>query len=292
MTAHRAAFTCSRTSRLAISLASAGLAAPAVNGGGWSLQTQHRDVGVQTQQIVCGCLICCTSCSDSESFSSPGFGPWSATATSEECEYANASSSLSSLLTGFAVLGTAVLDAQSIRSGGSLSGSSGIGDVSFDAKWTISAPTPAVVVASVAAACSGCVPPEPHPSASASLLGPAGPLFDLVVTDGESKSVAFAAVLAPGAYELLSHGHTHTSAAGGLGLNPIQSVEVVVRIFQPCAAGDINNDGFVDGADLGTLLSAWNTSSIVADLNVDGVVDGADLGLLLGSWGGCADSNQ
>lgn len=50
---------------------------------------------------------------------------------------------------------------------------------------------------------------------------------------------------------------------------------------------DLNGDGIVDGADLGTLLSAWGPvpSGSVADLNSDGAVDGADLGVLLAHWG-------
>jgi hypothetical protein len=47
--------------------------------------------------------------------------------------------------------------------------------------------------------------------------------------------------------------------------------------------GDLNNDGLVNGADLGTLLGAWGTSG-PGDLNGDGIVNGADLGTLLGAW--------
>jgi hypothetical protein len=50
---------------------------------------------------------------------------------------------------------------------------------------------------------------------------------------------------------------------------------------------DFNADGFVDGADLGLLLGAWNGSDPIYDATGDGVVDGADLGLLLGAWGPC-----
>ena len=56
-----------------------------------------------------------------------------------------------------------------------------------------------------------------------------------------------------------------------------------------CCAGDLNQDRFVDGADLGILLNAWGAcpSTCPADLNRDGFVDGSDLGTLLGRWGGC-----
>ena len=46
---------------------------------------------------------------------------------------------------------------------------------------------------------------------------------------------------------------------------------------------DLNNDGQVDGADLGLMLAAWDTPD--ADLNSDGNTDGADLGLLLAAFG-------
>ncbi len=56
---------------------------------------------------------------------------------------------------------------------------------------------------------------------------------------------------------------------------------------------DLNDDGVVNGADLGILLGAWgpinSTSGCDRSADVDGndVVDGADLGILLGSWGEC-----
>ena len=49
------------------------------------------------------------------------------------------------------------------------------------------------------------------------------------------------------------------------------------------APADFNQDGRVDGADLGTLLGAWGLSG-VTDLNADGVTNGADLGELLAAW--------
>ena len=52
-----------------------------------------------------------------------------------------------------------------------------------------------------------------------------------------------------------------------------------------CPQGDLDCSGHVDGADLGLLLSAWQSNACAADLNFDGRVDGADLGLLLANWG-------
>lgn len=53
--------------------------------------------------------------------------------------------------------------------------------------------------------------------------------------------------------------------------------------------GDLDNDGGVDGADLGLLLNAWGSSCMVqdpclADLSGDGLIDGTDLGILLAAW--------
>ncbi|MFG0257863.1 MAG: hypothetical protein ACF8GE_08185 [Phycisphaerales bacterium JB043] len=49
---------------------------------------------------------------------------------------------------------------------------------------------------------------------------------------------------------------------------------------------DLNNDGAVNGSDLGILLGFWGLAG-PSDLNNDATTDGADLGLLLGAWGPC-----
>lgn len=61
----------------------------------------------------------------------------------------------------------------------------------------------------------------------------------------------------------------------------------------PVCPADLNGDGSVGPADLGTLLGAWGTpgcgggSPCPSDLNGDGSVGPADLGALLGAWGPC-----
>jgi hypothetical protein len=52
---------------------------------------------------------------------------------------------------------------------------------------------------------------------------------------------------------------------------------------------DLNNDGVVQGADLGLMLAAWGSAptGTTADVNRDGAVDGNDLGLMLAGWGAC-----
>lgn len=55
----------------------------------------------------------------------------------------------------------------------------------------------------------------------------------------------------------------------------------------PATSADLDDDGVVNGADLGLLLAAWGpcpAGCCTADLDRDGQVGGADLGLLLASW--------
>lgn len=52
-----------------------------------------------------------------------------------------------------------------------------------------------------------------------------------------------------------------------------------------CNCPDLNNDGVVNGADLGMLLADWGLVDSCANLDSQGAVSGADLGTLLSSWG-------
>lgn len=56
-------------------------------------------------------------------------------------------------------------------------------------------------------------------------------------------------------------------------------------------AGDVNDDGFVNGADLSVLLGGFGTcvmNGTSADFNADGTINGADLSVLLSNFGaGC-----
>jgi hypothetical protein len=50
---------------------------------------------------------------------------------------------------------------------------------------------------------------------------------------------------------------------------------------------DLNGDGVVNGADLGTLLSNWGpcaAGACAGDLDCSGTVDGSDLGAMLAAW--------
>jgi hypothetical protein len=55
----------------------------------------------------------------------------------------------------------------------------------------------------------------------------------------------------------------------------------------PSQPEDLNDDGKVDGADLGVMLGAWGPcNGCNADVDCDGTVGGADLARVLGAWTG------
>ncbi|MBS0197721.1 MAG: thrombospondin type 3 repeat-containing protein [Planctomycetes bacterium] len=51
----------------------------------------------------------------------------------------------------------------------------------------------------------------------------------------------------------------------------------------PCLA-DFNNDGGVDGGDVGDFFEAWELGAATADLNADGGVDGGDVQYFFARW--------
>jgi len=61
---------------------------------------------------------------------------------------------------------------------------------------------------------------------------------------------------------------------------------MATQVNADCPA-DLNGNGVVDGADLGSLLTEWGTAGPAADLDTNGTVNGADLGLMLTAWGPC-----
>ena len=65
------------------------------------------------------------------------------------------------------------------------------------------------------------------------------------------------------------------------------ALEFFGDVQEDCPA-DINNDGVVNGGDLGAMLANWGCNGVCpADISGDGQVDGTDLGLLLASWEYC-----
>lgn len=65
------------------------------------------------------------------------------------------------------------------------------------------------------------------------------------------------------------------------------------QVATTACPADLNGDGFINGADLATMLAQWNPVIPVtnpfaaADFNQDGLVNGFDLAVLLANWGPC-----
>ena len=77
---------------------------------------------------------------------------------------------------------------------------------------------------------------------------------------------------------MLGQGRSGFEAIGSVDLN-----EVPLTV----AAGDLDDDGAVNGTDIGLLLADWGPcDGCPGDLNEDGIVNGTDLGILLAHWTG------
>ncbi len=68
------------------------------------------------------------------------------------------------------------------------------------------------------------------------------------------------------------------------GIHPNVEIDSVARVRSTGSAADIDHNGFVDGADLAAVLSAFGTDSPAADINQSGLVDGSDLAAVLAGW--------
>jgi alpha-tubulin suppressor-like RCC1 family protein len=87
-----------------------------------------------------------------------------------------------------------------------------------------------------------------------------------------------------GKVKQIAAGRDHTVAIRDFGTPSSYQGSVVTAC--PYGRGDLNADGFVDGADLAILLALWGTvGAEIGDLSGDGLVSGADLGQLLYNWG-------
>lgn len=85
---------------------------------------------------------------------------------------------------------------------------------------------------------------------------------------------------------LVDAGSGASFVSGGSSAVPQVRPYLGVRPSAPPCPGDLDDNGAVNGADLGMLLNQWGIAGS-ADLNSDGVVNGADLGVLLVGWGSC-----
>ena len=137
----------------------------------------------------------------------------------------------------------------------------------------------------------------PVPTSSVALIDPQS-----LVTARQNPSVIF--ILTAGANAAV-HGHRlsdgfylrtyriyRVDAVGSDGFAQIGSSPLDIDMdfeLDSCQiplSPDLNQDGFVNGIDLATLLSAWGSSDVVADINRDGIVGGFDLANILSAWTG------
>ncbi len=77
-----------------------------------------------------------------------------------------------------------------------------------------------------------------------------------------------------------------TGDLSGVNLANIAGDQIVKILASAGDPADLNNDGFVDGLDLGILLGNFDQSAAPSggELNGTPPVDGLDLGILLGAW--------
>lgn len=66
---------------------------------------------------------------------------------------------------------------------------------------------------------------------------------------------------------------------------PLQDAQPGLRMSMAQMFGDLDNNGTVDGVDLGMLLGNFGSKGGAGDLNHDGAVDGKDLNILKANWG-------
>ena len=118
---------------------------------------------------------------------------------------------------------------------------------------------------------------------------PAGP-FSLVsgtaagigATAGTMRVKFNPAGLAAGTYT--ANATVQTSDENVPGATTAQVVATLSATIGGGNPADLNGDGVVNGADLGSLLSQWGQPG-TGDLNGDGIVGGADIGIMLANWG-------
>ena len=87
-------------------------------------------------------------------------------------------------------------------------------------------------------------------------------------------------------------GECNIPAAANSGVSAIAggwSHTIALKNLTSTCSADLNQSGFVDSSDLGTLLGQFGPcpSECASDFNKDGVVDSSDLGTMLGQFGGC-----
>lgn len=74
--------------------------------------------------------------------------------------------------------------------------------------------------------------------------------------------------------------NSHLSTAG----YEVLSERLLNALVDAACIADFNQDGGVDGSDIGAFFTAWEAGSAEADINADGGIDGADVSDFFTAW--------
>ena len=113
--------------------------------------------------------------------------------------------------------------------------------------------------------------------------------------DGFERAISVNLDAVPREFEIELAGVAYDDVATGFGIvatNQGGTRDVSVSEIEwirdpPACPTDLDGSGDTGPADLGLLLTVWNTGDPAADLDQDGIVGAADLGLLVAAWGAC-----
>ena len=90
-------------------------------------------------------------------------------------------------------------------------------------------------------------------------------------------------------YSINGGGHDWPGRSGNMDIDATREVWDFFASIEPeipFVPADLNQDGVVNSADLGIMLSQWGRGPSATDLNDDNVVNSGDIGLLLSAWTG------
>jgi hypothetical protein len=120
------------------------------------------------------------------------------------------------------------------------------------------------------------------------LMTSCGDAFSILICDDDGCTDGAAPFTSRFEIEL-NAGETYYLCVGGYSAAASGPFNVVISGPEPGGCiPDLNDDGFVNGEDLGVLLGNWGAcAGCAGDFTGDGFVNGEDLGIMLGGWGAC-----
>jgi len=88
-------------------------------------------------------------------------------------------------------------------------------------------------------------------------------------------------------YQINGGGHDWPGRSGNMDIDATREVWnffAAIEPEPPANPADLNDDGFVDSADLGRILASWGPGNSGGDVNGDGNTNAQDIGMLLALW--------